>query len=230
MAGKMKVIRTDDGSDSLLNPLINESYHSKHGAVQESTHVFIKKGIEDYLANNSASDSIRILEVGFGTGLNALLTGVYASNSNHEIHYHGIEAFPVEGSIIEKLNYAEMLKSSIAEEVWSRIHGCHWNSEEEISPTFYLYKDHTKIESFISDEAFHICYFDAFAPNKQPEMWEPGVLKKVFDSLVNGGVIVTYCAKGQFKRDLKSVGFEVESLAGPPGKREMVRGRKSLVE
>ncbi|MBT1702633.1 tRNA (5-methylaminomethyl-2-thiouridine)(34)-methyltransferase MnmD [Chryseosolibacter indicus] len=219
----IKFIVTADGSNSLLNVQLNETYHSQHGAIQESNHVFINNGFH-HLLNKIDQKQLRIFEVGFGTGLNALLTLQQVVKSAIEVKYTSIEAFPLERSIWEKLNYAEVPGLY---EYFHKIHACAWNEDIEIVPQFKLKKLSAFLEqTVLQPESYDLVYFDAFAPNKQREMWAPAILEKVAASLAYNGVFVTYCAKGQLKRDLKSIGLEVETLPGPPGKKEMVRATK----
>jgi len=216
----LKIITTQDGSHSLLNEQLNETYHSVHGALQESKHVFIQHGL-DFVSKNHGNTTIHILEVGFGTGLNALLTLQQAKTENLSIQYTTLEAFPVEENIWSKLNYAE---SSDSKEHFEKLHRAEWNQSENISPNFNLRKLHTTLQKVVLElNQYDLIYFDVFAPNKQPEMWELPMLQKIAEAMKSRGLFVTYCAKGQLKRDLKSVGFSVETLPGPPGKREMVR-------
>lgn len=218
----LKIITTQDGSHSLLNEQLNETYHSVHGALQESKHVFIQHGLDVVSKDKS---TIHILEVGFGTGLNALLTLHQAKSNNLTIHYTTLEAFPVEEDIWPKLNYVE---SADAKEQFEKLHRANWNEEQNISSNFVLRKLHATLQQVeLELNHYDLIYFDAFAPNKQPEMWELPVLQKIANAMKPGGLFVTYCAKGQLKRDLKSAGLTVETLQGPPGKREMVRGLKN---
>lgn len=220
----LKFIVTADGSNSLLNVQLNETYHSQHGAIQESNHVFIQSGFH-HLLNKTGQKQLRIFEVGFGTGLNALLTlQQVITNPALQVFYTSIEAYPLERSIWEKLNYAEVLA---LHNYYQHIHACPWNQANEILPQFTLTKLHAFLDQVtLPPEQYDLVYFDAFAPNKQPEMWVPDILKKVADALTFDGVFVTYCAKGQLKRDLKSIGLQVETLPGPPGKKEMIRATK----
>lgn len=218
----LKIITTADGSHSLLNEALNETYHSVHGAVQESRHVFIKHGLAFVAEKNSLP--IQIAEVGFGTGLNALLTLQFAELHRRQIRYTSLEPAPLPEEVWSKLNYA--VSTGLAEE-YDTIHRASWNTDQHITSYFHL----TKLNSTLGDATMQagtadIVYYDAFAPSKQPEVWEPGMLGKVFNCLKPGGVLVTYCAKGQLKRDLRMVGFMVETLEGPPGKKEMVRASK----
>lgn len=215
----LKIITTQDGSHSLLNEQLNETYHSVHGAIQESLHVFIKHGL---VFVSQRKSSIHILEVGFGTGLNALLTLQHSATS---IQYTTLEAFPVEENIWMKLNYVE---SEDSKKQFEQLHRARWNETENISSNFVLRKLHTTLQQVeLELNQYDLIYFDAFAPNKQPEMWELPVLQKIANAMKSGGLFVTYCAKGQLKRDLKNAGLTVETLQGPPGKREMVRGVKN---
>lgn len=216
-----EIILTEDGSHSLLNTTLNETYHSIHGAVQESKHVFVKHGLD--FAGQTRKDSLSILEVGFGTGLNALLTLQHAQQRSARIQYTSLEAFPLPEAIWSKLNYTESLGLT---EYFSQLHQAPWNVQSFILPNFQLLKIDKTLQDVNLDRTFDLIYFDAFAPSKQPEMWTFDMLQKVVNSMSPGGVFVTYCAKGQLKRDLKSLGLEVETLPGPPGKKEMVRAVK----
>ncbi len=219
----IEIITTSDGSHSLLNTALNETYHSKHGALQESIHVFIKEGLDYFLQRKSQKD-ISILEVGFGTGLNALLTVQRALElPDNIIHYTSLETFPVPEPIWSKLNYIDSVG---LQEKFNQLHEAKWNEVVLISSNFNLRKLQTSLQQIDFTSEFDLIYFDAFAPNKQPEMWEIDVLRQVVNAMRADGIFVTYCAKGQLKRDLKSLGLDVETLPGPPGKKEMVRAVK----
>jgi tRNA U34 5-methylaminomethyl-2-thiouridine-forming methyltransferase MnmC len=223
---EVKLIETEDGSHSLYVPSLNETYHSFHGAIRESRYVFIKEGLINWMALNN-KPKVRILEVGFGTGLNALLTLDYAQSNKTAILYHTLEPYPLKEDVVRLLNYPSLLHSPALEEHFNALHLAPWDCPNPLTPTFMLQKHQRRLEDFVADpESFDIVYFDAFAPNKQAELWTIDMLEKVFKFLAAKGIIVTYCAKGQLKRDLKSLGFEVETLPGPPGKKEMVRGVK----
>jgi len=221
----LTIITTGDGSHSLRNEALNETYHSVHGAVQESVHVFIRSGLAHRL-QDSHDKPLSIFEVGFGTGLNALLTVNYALENAVPIAYTAIEAFPVPEEIWRTLNYAS------TEEALKRFHSLHevpWETEQPIVSSFRLRKMHTTLEDMLLPaSSFDVIYFDAFAPNKQPDLWTLPMLEKVSTLLKPGGVFVTYCAKGQLKRDLKSLGLTTETLPGPPGKKEMVRATRAV--
>ena len=227
MSDNLEIITTSDGSHSLLNTQLNETYHSIHGAIQESVHVFIKNGLE-YLAQKNPQTEIKILEVGFGTGLNALLTLQYNLDHLAKISYESLEAFPIAYETAMRLNYPNALSFPQAEKYFLQLHQSPWDEPVEISNTFSLHKRHVTLEAAnLVTEKFDLIYFDAFAPSKQPEMWALPILEKIERSMKSGGVLVTYCAKGQLKRDLKSLGLIVETLPGPPGKFQMVRALKS---
>ena len=215
----IKIISTSDGSHSLLNTSLNETYHSVHGAIQESKHVFIQNGLDFWISRNPAKEP-RILEIGFGTGLNVLLTLLHGQSSQQKIYYESWEMYPLDQSVVRELNYGLLLEAG---ENFSEIHNALWNSTVALSPHFTLHKHLGSILIDSLTGPFDLVYYDAFAPSKQAEMWTIEALKKITNSIAPGGVWVTYCAKGQLKRDLKALGLNVETLPGPPGKKEMVR-------
>lgn len=220
----LKLILTKDNSYTIYNSALNETYHSVHGALQESKYVFIEKGL-NYL---EGKNPVNILEVGFGTGLNALLTLIESENNNQTIYYTGIELHPLKMELIKELNYAKLLNLNKGlEEKFLSMHQTKDNEELLIGNNFYF---RLKEEEFIKSkfaEKFDLIYFDAFAPNKQAEMWNQHTFQHCFNILDTKGTLVTYCAKGDVKRTLTSVGFKVETLPGPPGKREMIRAIKN---
>ncbi len=224
-SGAIKIITTDDGSQSLYLPHLNETYHSTHGAFQESRHVFIVNGLK-YFHLNSPATGIKIFEVGFGTGLNALLTYAFAiENPQLSISYETIEAYPIDQSVFQKLNYEFFLPNTKTQ--FLAMHQAQWHQKIPLSENFQFLKKQVLIDAYDAEpESNNIIYFDAFAPSKQLEMWSPAILKKMFTSLKEKGILVTYCAQGQFKRTLHEIGFHVETLPGPPGKKEMVRATK----
>lgn len=222
----LTIITTGDGSHSLRNEALNETYHSVHGALQESVHVFIRNGLEHRMLD-FRDESLSIFEVGFGTGLNALLTANYALENTVTIAYTSIEAFPVPGEIWRTLNYGS---TEEAQKRFYSLHEAAWETEQQIVPRFRLRKMHITFEDMVLPaSSFDVIYFDAFAPNKQPDLWTLPMLEKVTALLRPGGVFVTYCAKGQLKRDLKSLGLTTETLPGPPGKKEMVRATRAVM-
>ena len=224
---RISLITTGDGSHSLRNEELNETYHSAHGALQESSHVFIKNGLEYWTGSREAAP--RILEVGFGTGLNALLALSFAETQQTPVYYESLETYPLLPEIYEKLNYTAMMGSAGLSASFRLMHSADWGREIKLGKYLTFLKQQESIHSYESSGPFHIIFFDAFAPGKQPDMWKPDVMKKMYDLLAPDGILVTYCAQGQFKRNLKEAGFEVETLQGPPGKKEMVRGVKKSV-
>lgn len=224
-----KIIITEDGSHSIYIPELNENYHSTHGAIQESLHVFIEAGLKKALAENLSS-VFNILEVGMGTGLNLLLSFIETKEITVAINYTSIEAYPLDKDFIQQLNYADILSSSLkfpVQGVFEKIHDCDWEKELELSDNFTLKKIKNKLQDVdLKNNTFDLIYYDAFGPPTQPEMWTDEIFTGLFSVLKNNGALVTYCAKGEVKRSLKRAGFNVESLPGPPGKREMVRAVK----
>ncbi|MCO4814792.1 MAG: tRNA (5-methylaminomethyl-2-thiouridine)(34)-methyltransferase MnmD [Flavobacteriales bacterium] len=211
---KRRLILTEDGSSSIYIEEMNEHYHSTHGAIQEANHVFIFNGLKRIKKNN-----VNIFELGFGTGLNAFLTLIHSSDKM--ISYDTIEAFPVENELLQNLNYVKEIGGEF-DSYFQKIHSAKWEIPTEISRFFELHKIQSKIQNYnIKANHYDVIYFDAFGPRAQSEMWNKVILQKMHDALVSGGELITYCAQGQFKRDLKSLGFEVVALPGPPGKREM---------
>lgn len=219
---KNKIVKTSDGSHSLYVEELDEHYHSYHGAIQEAKHVFIKNGFNYF--NNSL---INILEVGFGTGLNALLTYLEADKKNLKVNYSGLELYPVPISLIKQLNYVQLMDVQSRGDIFTKMHTAIWDSEVHITSDFNLHKIHKSLfDVSFNPQKFDLVYFDAFGPRAQNEMWNKNIFESIYNWLKPGGVLVTYCAMGQLKRDLKACGFEVESLPGPPGKREMTRALK----
>lgn len=224
---KISIFLTEDGSHSLQVPELDETYHSSHGAIQESNHVFIKNGLAHWLQKNTKKE-IKIFEVGIGTGLNSLLTAIEAEKLKTRIKYHGIELYPLEKELTSKLNYSTELNQSA--ELFAKLHKCNWEEQVEISEFYSILKTEASFKDYKPKTQYDLIYFDAFAPSKQPEMWEYPTIEKCYKMLNPNGVFVTYSAKGQLKRDLKKAGFSVESIPGPPGKFEMVRASKLSAE
>lgn len=216
-----KVIITDDGSSTIYLSEWNENYHSKHGAIQEAKHVFIKSGLS--LFSNA---DVSILEIGFGTGLNSFITFLEAPTFNLKIDYVGVEAYPVSTEEISCLNYVEQLKATEFETVFNKMHQQKWEIKNEISPDFSLTKRQQFFNEIDDINTFNLIYFDAFGARVQPELWTEEIFQKMYNSLKTDGVLVTYSAKGSVRRALQTVGFLVEKLPGPPGKREMLRATK----
>lgn len=220
-----KIIVTDDNSKSLLIPEWNETYHSIHGAKNESQHVFIKHGLERVVAQHN---SIKLLEIGFGTGLNALLTYNFIKNTPIYIAYDAVEKFPLSLNVINELEHPKNTGLDEHQATFEKMHTSAWNTEIKISSNFLLKKIAADITILkLAEEQYSLIYFDAFGPKIQPELWQLSQLQKMHNTLVNGGLLVTYCAQGQFKRDLIAAGFKIESFPGPKGKREMTCAIKS---
>ncbi|PWJ36002.1 tRNA (5-methylaminomethyl-2-thiouridine)(34)-methyltransferase MnmD [Sediminitomix flava] len=223
----IKVIETNDGSSTLFNEELNETYHSSHGALTESEYVFIKAGVEAILP--TCGNHLKIFEVGFGTGLNAILTIKEAlKHPDVQFHYVSVEAFPLKEEIVAQLNYKSLLDESL-HSYFDQIHQVEWGKDISILPNFVLHKIDGKLEEFDWEaEYFDLIYFDAFAPSKQAEMWEKSSFDICYKVSAPQSMLVTYCANGQFKRTLKSANYIIEAYPGPPGKREMVRGLKGI--
>ena len=223
---KREIIKTADGSATIYLPEWNEHYHSKHGAVQEALHVFIRTGLEHYLEKYSP-EKLSILEIGFGTGLNTLLTFFEAEKRNINISYTGIEAYPVSAEELEALDYAAMIPEKKASAVFKKLHETPWEKRSEIYPFFDLQKEKKFFSEITATSEYDLIYFDAFGPRVQPELWSEEVFENMYKALRPGGVLVTYSAKGSVRRAMQSAGFEVERLPGPPGKREMLRATRA---
>lgn len=218
----MQILKTSDGSNTIYLPEINEQYHSVNGALTESEYVYIEKG---FLHHSDKKQ--KVFEVGFGTGLNCLLTALKAEHLCKPTKYIAIEKYPLEKNIIEQLNYGKLISEN-ALYIFERIHDCAWNQEVQISKYFVLHKINGDLLHFNLNE-FENCtviYFDAFGPDKQPEMWSPLIFSKISKITSTDGIFVTYSAKGEVRRQLSASGFTMERLPGPPGKKEMLRGIK----
>jgi tRNA U34 5-methylaminomethyl-2-thiouridine-forming methyltransferase MnmC len=209
---KLLLETTADGSHTLFLPEIDEHYHSVNGAIQESEHVYLEAGFKQ-----CQKDEIHVLEMGFGTGLNALLTALEAERRKIKVIYTGLEKFPLPQDIINRLNYSEP--------PFQVLHQTQWGKSEAIHPYFYLEKNQTDIRNFDFPDKYDVVYYDAFAPDKQPEVWSQELFNKIFSAMNPGGILTTYCAKGNIRRMMQQAGFSVERIPGPKGKREMLRGR-----
>ncbi len=218
---KREIIITEDGSTTIHLPEWNENYHSKHGAVQEAQHVFIKNGL--HLFQNKP---IAILEIGFGTGLNTFITYLEAKKNNQIIDYVGVEAYPIEADEILKMNYVEALHAENDAPTFKNMHESNWDEKIALNESFYLTKRKQFFDQIEDRNKFDLIYFDAFGYRVQPELWSTAIFQKMYNALKNNSVLVTYAARGVVKRSLIEVGFTVEKLEGPPGKREMFRATK----
>lgn len=213
-----------DGSHTLYHQELDETYHSVHGSIQEALHVFIRAGLNPIF---NTKEEIHLLEMGFGTGLNAFLTLSEAKKVHKKVHYHSLESFPLDENIWTKLNFHDQLKSNREEIVeFEQLHRDVWNEWNIIHPQFNLLKEQTHLETWYSPYTYDLVYYDAFGPRVQPELWEEPIFQKLHSMMNTNGMLVTYCAKGSVKRAIKASGFEIESLPGPPGKREMTRAIK----
>ncbi|GGW65934.1 tRNA U34 5-methylaminomethyl-2-thiouridine-forming methyltransferase MnmC [Winogradskyella epiphytica] len=234
---KRKIITTSDGSKTIQIEEWNEQYHSIHGAVQEAIHVFIKHGLFHYSetmpSGNSneqidKNNSINILEIGFGTGLNAFLTFIEAEKRALPIHYTGVEAYPVLLDEIEQLNYVDLIAKH-RKAIFEELHKTSWETTHAISSDFHLEKQQKFFKDLDYHNEFNIVYFDAFGARVQPELWTEEIFKLMLNALKENGILVTYSAKGSVRRAMQAVGFLVERLPGPPGKREMLRATKPFL-
>jgi len=215
-----ELLITEDGSHTLFVPAIDECYHSTHGAVQESRHIFIEAGLKQ-----CPKPEIQVLEIGFGTGLNAFLTLIEAERSTKRIHYTSLELYPVDVEKALQLNYPEELAAE-KRTLFELMHTTPWNKEAEISPFFTLEKINTDFTQFDFTKMYDLIYFDAFSPEKQPEMWSLEKFETLYAHCNPGAILTTYCAKGVVRRAMQAAGFIVERLQGPPGKRQILRGLK----
>lgn len=222
MMDTIQIVSTGDGSHSLLHTVLQETYHSMHGALTESRHVFIEHGLTAYRRQHPET-SVRLLEVGFGTGLNALLSLLESTKAQSTMYYESWEKHPLPLETISQLNLGQLVGDA---EAFEALHEASWDQPVIIRPGFTLLKRRGDIMMDPMTSSFDLIFYDAFAPSRQPEIWTLDILRKVTDTLLPGGMLVTYCAKGQVKRDLASLGLVVEALPGPPGKKEMTRATK----
>jgi tRNA U34 5-methylaminomethyl-2-thiouridine-forming methyltransferase MnmC len=210
---------TADGSKTVFSERFQESYHSVNGAVTESLHVFINAGLLE-----CEKGMLNIFEVGFGTGLNAYLTYIEAKKRDMQVTYHAVELYPLEDSVISSLDYPEILHADA--NIFSALHGAPWEETMMISKYFALKKMKSDLVTIELIDQYDLIYFDAFSPAQQPELWDEIIFTKLYRHLNIGGILTTYCAKGDVRRTLKKIGFIMERLPGPPGKHEMLRGKK----
>ena len=218
---KREIIKTSDGSTTIHIPEWNEQYHSIHGAIQEANHVYINNGLK-----YKSSNQIAVLEIGFGTGLNSFMTFLAAQKKELLIEYVGVEAYPVLEEELLKLNYVAELGATQFTKIFESFHSCSWEQQHQITSNFSLLKRKQFFHEIEDENKFDVIYFDAFGARVQPELWTEEIFLKMFLALKSEGVLVTYAAKGSVRRAMQSVGFNVERLPGPPGKREMLRAVK----
>ena len=213
-----RVIQTTaDGSPTIAIPAMSVTYHSTHGAIQESMHVFINAALRYHSSPTS------VLEMGFGTGLNALLTLAFATGP---VYYESLEQFPVEPALSDSLDYPTRMNRPDLKDCFTKLHHAPWNEAINISDNFQLFKRQTRLQDYQPQQTFDIIYFDAFAPNTQPDLWTPAIFSKLYEAQTEQGLLVTYCSKGDVRRAMMAAGYRVEKIPGPPGKREMLRARK----
>lgn len=212
---KKQLLITEDGSNTFTIPELHVTYRSTHGAVQESNHVFIEAGLKQLLHQYPI---INIFEMGFGTGLNTLLTIEQAILHHQKINYQTIELYPLTINEVSQLNYNHQLLL--------KIHQSKWEEDIVLNEYFILHKINQSLINYTTNKLINLIYFDAFDPNTQPELWSKTVFENMFNILAPNGILVTYSSKGTVRRAMMEAGFSVEKLSGPPGKREMIRARK----
>jgi tRNA U34 5-methylaminomethyl-2-thiouridine-forming methyltransferase MnmC len=225
MSINLQVFATKGNDFTLFNPELNETYHSRNGAVAESLHVFIKEGLTHYTNLYPEKRTIRILEVGFGTGLNAILTHVESLKNGYHILYDSLETHILSTELVSTLQYQNILDTRLKDS-FEQMHTCEWNKPKQIGSNFTLTKYLIKLQEFTKENLYDLVYFDAFAPEKQPEMWTEFSLANATRALLQGGCLVTYSAKGEVKRTLSALGMDVARIQGPPFKRHMLRATK----
>ncbi|UOQ53804.1 tRNA (5-methylaminomethyl-2-thiouridine)(34)-methyltransferase MnmD [Hymenobacter cellulosivorans] len=222
---KVEVRTTADGSSTLYVPALDEHYHSTHGALQEAQHVYLAAGLEAKLA--PATGPVRVLEIGFGTGLNALLTLQRSLTARHIIEYDTLEKYPLPPTVIQSLGVERYVLNPELLAFHEYLHAAPWKEVVHLTEHFLLHKQPTALQdTALPAQRYNVIYFDAFAPDKQPDMWTEAVFEQLYHATATDGILVSYCAKGSFRRSLKAAGWLVEKLPGPPGKREMTRARK----
>jgi tRNA U34 5-methylaminomethyl-2-thiouridine-forming methyltransferase MnmC len=225
---KRKIITTADGSKTIQIAKWNEQYHSIHGAIREANHVFIKQGLKYFYSSCDhleLPEKISVMEIGFGTGLNAFITLLESHKLNINIHYLGIEAYPVAMNEVKALNYPDLISIEHKSD-FHRLHEIAWEEPYQMSYHFSITKRQQLFEDINLDDEIDLIYFDAFGPRVQPQLWTERIFENMFKALKPGGVLVTYSAKGSVRRAMQHVGFTVERLEGPPGKRQMLRASK----
>lgn len=226
---KRKIIITADGSSTIHIPEWNEQYHSKHGAIQEAYHVYLKHGLHHFCGSEYGEvtrSNIAVLEVGFGTGLNAFITLIEAEKLKLNVNYCGVEAFPISIEELKALNYTEALTVENGGASFKKLHNTSWEEQHKLTAHFNLLKQKKTFSEINDVDAYNIIYFDAFGARVQPELWTESIFELMYKALKPEGVLVTYSAKGSVRRAMQAVGFIVERLPGPPGKREMLRATK----
>ena len=225
---KREIITTEDGSKTIQITEWNEQYHSKHGAIQEANYVYLDKGLQYFITENKVKSiqNVSVLEIGFGTGLNAFLTLLQAERLKKNIEYTGVEAYPIASEELQALNYVEALQAEDNTSNFEALHKSSWETQHQITEHFNLKKEQKLFSEITNENSFNVIYFDAFGPRVQPELWTEAIFKIMYKALKPKGVLVTYCAQGHARRAMISSGFSIEKLQGPPGKRHMLRALK----
>ena len=219
---KRKIIKTNDGSVTIHIEDWDETYHSKHGAIQEAYHVFIKNGLDNFKDESKVS----VLEIGFGTGLNAFITFLEHKKRNLDIDYVGVEAYPISEEEVHQLNYVNELQAEEFQPTFDLMHEANWEKQIEVDSNFILTKRKQFFQEIKDKEKYNLIYFDAFGFNVQPELWDEVIFKQMYEALLPQGILVTYACRTSIKKAMLSAGFQVEKLPGAPGKREMLRAFK----
>lgn len=221
-----EIIATADGSPSIYVPELKETYHSRHGAQTESTYVFIEKGLQYWQEKNPNTDPVRILEVGFGTGLNAFLTYAYAQENQKPIFYETLEKFPLDINLLQAMDFDAFFGSEVSQQYFWPLHQSAWQATSKLDSFFEFSKREDDFLNYSSSQTFDLIFYDAFGAHAQPDLWTEEAMSKAASLLRPDGVWVSYCAKGSVRRALEASGLVAERLPGPPGKREMLRATK----
>jgi len=222
---RRKIVLTDDGSNSIFSEDVNQHYHSHFGALQESNHIFIDAGFCSVPLSDL--ETVSILEIGFGTGLNTLLTYFKAKELQKKVYYETLELFPLTQQEVKQINYPSLLPYSDAKEIFTIFHDVSFNKKHSISENFTLHKRQiSAVNATYTPNCFDLVYFDAFSPEAQPELWTKEVFELIYLSMKKNAILLTYCTKGSVKKTLAEIGFQIEKLPGPKGKREILRGSK----
>jgi tRNA U34 5-methylaminomethyl-2-thiouridine-forming methyltransferase MnmC len=221
---ELEIVNTKDGSKTVFSKVFDTSFHSWYGAVTENKHIFVENGLA--YKHMQGMSSIKVLEIGYGTGLNAILSGIYALENDVEVIYSGVDKYEFPRELVEELNYAAFFDKSFSDFI-RNINNVPFDAAIKLHEDFTLIKSLCSLKDLSLRQNYDVIYFDAFSPRQVPYMWTPEVFKKMYEALNPSGILVTYCSQSQFKRDLAQAGFTVEALDGAPGKREMTRGIKS---